>query len=368
MSKTIGLYPDIILGTDTRRLCLSKLGSNLHHVINVSPEQYIIEGNTITFFPGEEPDHDVISTLVERGFAYRLLEKPSSFSDNGLHMIQRDDSVENELYQYFTITFILDRISALPAFHFPHIRGTEHKFSDGDLDIGHVRKRLSEIKYFRKIRLISNNILRHTDILLMEELKDKEIEVFVGQDYYLRHIKELNTFSRQLHIIVYIDDIRKFNECGDIPHTNNVSVSYFCQIGSDEDLDLFLESNIKAIPFPSPDAPETVLHSLLDYSEEDIPQIPMTKRDQFLKKAINKLFYGNTIIDNNGNINSYPFCNYEANSEESFGTVVKKLADNIFWRLRRSDYFEKCKECAFVDLCPPISNYEINAKQTFCTD
>ncbi len=145
-----------------------------------------------------------------------------------------------------------------------------------------------------------------------------------------------------------------------------INISYFCQINDPEELMRLSNYPIPIIPFPSQSASEELLHSMLDYSMEDLLKTTTTEQDLLLKSTINPLYYGHILVDNTGNIKPYPCtdCN-DIDGKETKGGLIK-MKDNRFWHMTRSDFFEKCRNCALLGLCPPLSIFEINIKQTFC--
>ena len=128
----------------------------------------------------------------------------------------------------------------------------------------------------------------------------------------------------------------------------------------------FADLSFPAIPFPSSFAQNKVVHEMLDYSVSDLLGSITKRKDLLLKTTINPLFYGSIIVDNDGNLVSYPFIESKCKEGELAGDGFNQLKDNPFWHKTRSEFFEKCRHCAFVGLCPPLSNYEINLRQTFC--
>ena len=368
MSSAMGLYPDVIVGIDEKRLCFTLLDSNSHRVLNITPEQYTIIGNTIVFKSDCALAKEELMSLVSSGFTYRLLKEPETIPNNSIHTTTNLDRafLEKDICKPLTITFILDKIETLPAFHYPYLSGYDHQFSNNALGVDRIKEVLSQIRYYNRIRLLSNDILQ-SEVLASKELGDLELETIIGQDYFLSHFGAFSTFPRCLRLIVYIDDLAGFDEDKCVPLINNEPVSYFCQIRNMDELKRFEKSKIQAIPFPAPDAPEEVVHAMLDYSVDDLLQTTTRRKDLFLNHCINSNFYGTILIDNDGNINSYPFKDYEINNSLHFGKSIKHLKENHFWRLRRPDFFSECRKCAFAELCPPLSNYEINLRQTFCT-
>lgn len=367
MSETLGLYPNVIIGNDIKRLCFTLLDSNIHRILYISPEEYTLSGNTITFDFDRNLHKEDISSLIAARLAYRLIKKPERIIDNNLHrsIDTSDVSFNQALSKLLTITFVLDKISTLPALHYPYVEGQYYYFTNDILGVEYIKTVLLRIPYAKRIRLLSRDIL-HSEVLTAKELDGYDLEIIIGQDYYLSHINDFSTFQKKLKLIVYIDDIGRFDATKFIPVLNNISVSFFFKIRNKEESLLFEQHNYQAVAFPSPDVSPEMLHSILDYSISDLLQRTTTKSELFIKQAINPFFYGNILVNNDGSINSYPPNGYKIDDITQFRGVTKHLKNNRYWYIRRPDFFERCRECALVDLCPPLSNYEINIRQTFC--
>ena len=370
MSRVLGLYPNVIIGKDAKRLCFTLLDSASHCVLEATPDQYAIKGNTITFQSDSFPGRDKIASLVTAGFAYRLTEVPKVIPDNNLHAIvsQLDDvNLDRIRLSRFVLTVVLDDIGSLPVMHYPFLNGHAPRFAKTTLGADRLKDVLSQAHHFRRVRLLSKDIL-HSNVLMLKELEGLNLETIVNQDYYLAHFDEFAALSRKLKLIVYIDDLTRFDDAKGPSRLNNVSVSFFCQIQDSKDALELDKHEIPIVPFPAPDASADIIHALLDYSVDDILHTKSTKLELYMKKAFNPNFFGRILVDNSGNYFSYPFRCPEDKGLRTLSAVVKNMRGNHFWYLNRSDFFDRCRNCAFVDLCPPLSNYEINLQQTFCLD
>lgn len=122
MSETLGLYPNVIVFTDNEQLCFSLRYSNRHLLLRITPEHYSIKGNTITFHTNSGISDKEISNIINSMFAYRLLNKPRINPESGMHSLTiGDNSHNNILPDLFVLTFILDKIPALPEYHYPYL-------------------------------------------------------------------------------------------------------------------------------------------------------------------------------------------------------------------------------------------------------
>ena len=95
-------------------------------------------------------------------------------------------------------------------------------------------------------------------------------------------------------------------------------------------------------------------------SEEDILETKFTIKKIHKNQFINSLFYGNLIVLPDGNvcidINGPILGNLY--NETIFDIISKALlnGDSLWFKTRNTT---SCSSCLFVDLCPPISNYEL---------
>lgn len=365
MCKTMGLYPNVIIGCDDNRLCIFGLESNSQLLLNIPSDRYSIEGNTITFYGDDDLDAGNIKKLVRNRLAYSLLRKPSMISlrSDNIHSctVTDDYSLSRVVRGLYMLTFVLDHIESLPELHYPLVENNEIFFSSATLDSDRVSSILSKMQYVSHVRLLSNDIL-NTTIPFIPELDNRTLETIVDQSYYLSNYDAFLDFPKRLSLIVYLDNLERCDEIKSIPVGNNVSVSFFYRVKCLADLHKLESMRIYAIPYPSSDASEDVMHYVLDYSIDELLHRTISGRDLLLKNGVNPLFYGNVLVDNDGNIHSYPFSTHSSKSSEHF----TQLKNNAFWSLKRSDFFEKCGNCALLGLCPPLSSYEINLRQTFC--
>ncbi len=267
----------------------------------------------------------------------------------------------------FIITIVLDTIPELPTLYYQPLNGVPCcKFSDASLTMNNIRSIIKQLKGCRKIRILSNNILRH-DIIYLPELSDIELETIVDYQYYISHLDEIANLDRQLNIIVDIKNILTFdNSKSSYSNNEKVSVTFCCQIQNIEEIKVISNIQTKIKPYPSNAISRQLAHYFLDYSEEDLYQMRITKSQLFLNKVVNTNFYGNVIIDNDGNINSYPITKYAINNHSTLSQVLPDIRQNKFWYLTRDKFFSKCSDCAFATICPPLTNYEINSEETFC--
>lgn len=365
MSEVMGLYPNVVLGFDDSRLCFIRLNSNSHRLMNIPKEQYTIKGNTIIFHSNCSLQEEELSSLVVSGYTYRLLNEPRTNPENSIHSY--NFKTDDDFRGLFTLTFVLDRIKDLPDFFYPFLYTNSYQFTDECLRTNRIKECLSKMWYVRRIRLLSNDIL-NSDVLLLPELEDLKVEIIVPQGYYINHLEEFSRVSKRNKIIVYINDISQYDQERDLSIRGKRDVSYYCQINNEEDLKTLAVSSLPIIPFPSAQAPVEVIHSLLDYTTKDLMNTTIKERDLLLKTTINPFFYGSILVDNCGHIRSYPFIDYTNKCLQDSDCDLRQMKDNPFWCLKRSTFFEKCKKCALIGLCPPLSNYEINLHQTFCID
>ncbi len=368
MSESIGLYPNVVIGCDDRRLVFTLLDSATHIILKAPVGAYTIRGNTITFLTdGYLVDEDK-NKLVDSGIAYKLLREPEFMPDciSFAHKF-RDDSVLNIIKRsLYTLTFVLDGIPSLPYMHYPFLRNTKRSlFSDSILEKERVIFYLSKFRHVKRIRLLSTDIL-NSDILFLEELEDRDVETIVDQNYYLTHLGEFGALSKSIRIIVYLEDLTRDDEIMCLQSQEKISVSFFYQIRCMDDLRRVAELDLPVTLYPATSASEELVHSMLDYSVEELLQTTMRKQYLLLKNSVNPLFYGSIIVDNNGDLQSFPSADDNNNCE--FKEVIRQLKHNVWWRMKRSDYFEKCRNCALMSLCPPLSSFEVNLRQTFCRD
>ena len=366
MNETVGLFPDIVVGNDDKRICLSRLNSNSHIILNVPKTHYSIKGNTITFYSACALSEDAVASLVDSGFAYRLLKTPEMIPESKRHSydIENEELLKASMGGLYTITFILDNIGTLPELHYPHMVNNMRQFADVSLNSGRIKEVLHSLRTVRRIRLLSNDIL-NSESLTLKELRDRNLEVFVNQDYYINHLGEFSNLPTGCKVIVYLDDVEHIDEAMILPHHNESNASFFCEIKTFEDLRWCEKLNTPVTPFPSSGVPMELLHHMLDYSLNDLLRRMIYRDELLLKSSINPLFFGNIVVDNEGKISTYPFEDKEDSGEYDIGTFLKKVK-NKYWDIRRPNYFNKCNNCALVGLCPPLSSFEMNLRQTFC--
>lgn len=366
----LGLFPDIIATFDSHRICFVNLDSNTFFVLNINPEDYRHIGNILVINSEEEYIILQIKDLLSAGVVYKLFGLPEKLLENNLHDIPIKNVLEkNILNGLFLVTIVLDQISELPELHYPYINGIpNYKFTDAFLGINEICSIIEQLKGFKKLRLLGKDILNH-GVLDINGLEDIDIETIVDYDYFVSHIEDINNLHRQLNIVVYINNIYSFddNRCRTLIN-KNISVSYYCKVKSAKDVEVIYNMKTHIIPVPADTLPLHLQHYFLDYSMEDIKQMRITKAQMFLNKTVNAGFYGSIIIDNQGNINSFPLVKYAKNSNKGIGKAMSELERNDYWYMKRDEYFKKCSDCIFAYICPPVSSYEINSGETFCLD
>lgn len=368
-SAVLGLFPDIIITSDSRRLCFIDLNTNNFFVLDIKAGDYNCSGNILIVKNINETMVSQIEVLTSNGIAYRLSDRAIKVLDNRLHNIPIENILENKalLNTLFSVTIVLDKIPELPILYYPPLTDIQCcKFSDASLKMNDIRSVIKQLKGFKKIRILGKDILKH-DIMHLPELKDIRLETIVDYQYYISNFDDISNLNRQLDIIVDIKNILVFNdnECL-YPNNEKVSVTFYCQIQTLEEFNFIGNIQTAVKPYPSNAISRKLSHFFLDYSEEELNQIRITRSQLFMNKVINTNFYGNVIIDNEGNINSYPFTKYTKNNHFSLSQALSDIRQNKFWYLTREKFFKKCSDCAFSTICPPLSNYEINSEETFC--
>lgn len=365
----LGLFPNIIITSDSERLCFIDLNTGKFYVLEVKDVDYELRGNVVIINNTNDLIVSQIGIFIANGVVYRLSNKDISIWNNHLHSIPIASTLENKflLNTLFVITIVLDNIHELPAFYYPALNGIHcRKFSDAILNMNDIRCIVNQLQGCKKIRILSKDILNH-DILNLPELKDIQLETIVDYQYYVSHLDNIANLSRQLDIIVEIKDILNIdnNNFSDLSN-EKVSVSFYCQIQSIKEFNFIsgIHTNIKT--YPSNVISRQLAHFFLDYSREELNQIRVTKIQTILNKVVNTTFYGSVVIDNEGNVNSFPFTNYLKNSHCCISQVITEIRQNKYWYLTREKFFSKCLSCAFSIICPPLSNYEINYEETFC--
>lgn len=367
-NETIGLYPDIIISNDDKYLCFSRLESDDHLILNVPKEHYSIRGNTITLFSECALKWEKLATLIGSHFAYRLLRTPEIIPESKVHNyeINNDEALNALKRGLYTLTFILDDIVTMPELHYPPIFNSMRNFTSDILDSDRIKVVLHNFRYVKRIRLLSNDIL-NSEVLALEELRLHNLEVIVNQSYFLNHLGKFSTLPTGCKLIVYLDEVTHIDEAIILSHHVKMDASFFCEIKTFEDLRRYEELNIPVTPFPSSHASEELVHHMLDYSLQDLLKSTTHSNDLLLKSSINPLFFGNIVVDNEGKINTYPYEDSVNGGFYDIGIFLKKFKNNYYWNIRRPDFFNKCKNCALVGLCPPLSSFEINLWQTFCS-
>ena len=364
----LGLFPNVIITSDSRRICFVDIDTGTISALGISVECYHRIGNLLVINSKDENMLSQINDLVSKGICYKLLYMPAKILDNNLHDTPKQSVLEgNALNDLFSITLVLDNISELPHLHYPSITGAiAYRFSDRSLCPNELHNIMKQIKYFKKIRVLSKNIFHH-EILQLDILKDVKLETIVDYQYYVSHLTDIKHIGRQLSIIVDIADIYSFDDdnCASICNAN-VSVTYCCPIHKEKDLDLVSQFKTHIIPYPADNLSLREAHNLLDYSIEDLMQRGITKGKFFVNSLVNTNYYGNIIIDNEGNINSYPLIEFKNNKGDSISRILTDIKRNRYWNLKRDDYFVKCSDCAFAKICPPLSAVEINTGEVFC--
>lgn len=368
-SAVLGLFSNIIITSDSKRLCFINLNTNNFFVLNIRPVDYDFSGNILIIKNISETIVSQIEALISKGIVYKLFDCPIKVADNKLHNIPIENIFENKavLSILFLVTIVLDTIPDLPPLFYPPIKGTKCRaFSGASLRMNDIRSIISQLQGCKKIRLLSKDIFKH-DFIYSPEFNDIKLETIIDYQYYISHIDEIENLNRQFSIIVDIKDMSVFdvNRCSNL-NNEKVSVTFYCQLHNKEELNALSNMQKKVRPYPSNAISRQLTHFFLDYSEEELNQMRITRTKLFLNKVINTNFYGNVIIDNEGNINSYPFSDYSINRHCSISRVIAEIKQNSYWYLTREKFFKKCSDCVFSAICPPLSNYEINSEEIFC--
>ena len=367
----LGLFPNIIITSDSERLCFIDLNANNHYVLEVKAIDYEFRGNVIIINTTNASIDQQIGVLIANGVVYRLSNRVIKIWNNQLHSIPTASALENKsfLNALFVVTIVLNRIHELPAFYYPALNGIHCcEFSDAILNMDDIHCIVNQLRGCKKIRILGKDILNH-NILNLPELKDIKLETIVDYQYYVSHLDNIANLSRQLDIIVEIKNILTIDN-NSLSHLRNnnekVSVSFCCQVQSIKELDYISDIHTNIITYPSNSISRQFAHFILDYSRKELNQIRVTRSQTILNKVVNTTFYGNVVIDNEGNVNSFPFIDYLKNSHCCISQVIAEIRQNKYWYLTREKFFRKCSNCAFSIICPPLSNFEINSEETFC--
>lgn len=364
----LGLFPDIVLTSDSKRICFINLETRDLFVLDISITDCDLCGNVIIIKTMTDMIAMQIEDLITNGIVYRLSDCPIELFNNDLHAISDKTVFENKslLSSLYLATIILDAIPELPLSHYPQLKNAHcFKPTGSSLSKDDVRRIVNQLNGFKRIRLLSSDIFRYD--LYSRDFDDIELETIVDYQYFIRHIDDIATLKRQFSIIVDVKNIsllEGFNACGFI--NKNVTVTFCCQVNNIDELNAVSNIDIKPKPYLSNDISRQQAHLILNYSEEDLKRTRMSRRQLFLNKAVNTNFYGQIIIDNEGNINSYPVTNYLANGNSCIRHILTSIATNKYWCLTREQFFGKCSDCIFSIICPPLSSYEINLRETFC--
>lgn len=363
------LFPDILLASDSKRLCFINLNTGRYFILAITNAEYDFQGNVLIIKDYSETMISQIEILESNDIVYKLCDCPATILGNKLHSIPVESIHENTivLSTLFLVTIVLDFIPELPAFHYPELIAIPgHKFSSARLNMNSIHSIISQLRCCRRIRLLGSDILNH-DIIYLPELEYVQLEAIVDYQYYISHLGDIAMLRRPLSISVYIKDIKVFDDRKRVyPNNENVSVNFYWEVHDIEELDALTRLHVKITPYPSTMLSKQLAHAFLDYSEKELLQIKIVRRQLFFNKVLNTNFYGNVIIDNDGNINSFPFVNYHTNNHCRISQVIPEIKQNRYWYLTREKFFKKCCDCVFSTICPPLSNYEINSKETFC--
>lgn len=158
-----------------------------------------------------------------------------------------------------------------------------------------------------------------------------------------------------------------------LPFIHNNNIEYSFSVESVEDFfffsNLIFKHNLKntAIYPYFNGKNSTFFEQYVFQNENDILSTKLKRKDIFANKTINSNFFGKIVILPNGNIlpniNSKPIGNIKNGIKNA---IYEEMKNGNYWKKTRSNILP-CKQCLFRDLCPPISNYEINmGKMDLC--
>lgn len=101
---------------------------------------------------------------------------------------------------------------------------------------------------------------------------------------------------------------------------------------------------------------------------EDVFDISLSKPQVFRNMLVNKMYFGNLIIDENGYIYTNPSNKTSLNiRKDSLNSILNYCisSSTSFWLKTRKD--GKCQKCVHRFLCPPITELEIKTEGVACS-
>lgn len=120
----LGLFPDIVLTSDSKRICFINLETRGLFVLDISITDCDLCGNVIIIKTMTDMIAMQIEDLITNGIVYRLSDCPVELFNNDLHSISDKTVFENKslLSSLYLATIILDAIPELPLSHYPQLK------------------------------------------------------------------------------------------------------------------------------------------------------------------------------------------------------------------------------------------------------
>ena len=215
-SAVLGLFSNIIITSDSKRLCFINLNANNFFVLNIRPVDYDFSGNILIIKNISETIVSQIEVLISKGVVYKLFDRPIKIADNKLHNIPIENILENKtvLSTLFLVTIVLDTIPELPTLFYPPIKGIKCRtFSGASLRMNDIRSIIPQLQGCKKIRLLGKDIFKHDFIHLPEfnDIKD-DLRKYGVKEYFTNTLLELvyNGLRNiaKLYILGLFDDLR----------------------------------------------------------------------------------------------------------------------------------------------------------------
>lgn len=340
-------------------------------------KKYIFEGK----------EYEIVKRLFKNGYSIQISEIE----------LQEYKSLINKFEDYFIGGVYLSKDKPLILYPILNIQRNLRKFKDISyreqgtdilenlLEFSiHFKNNSNRLKVDRIIKLIEdseNSSLKKINIFIeLYSIHRNQVDELVSflktskvKTYIYINIKEYNSFisdftdiaSLEIFSVVVVVDYQDFDE--KILAEENIKLKFKI---SNEDEYKHYSSKITEgrdhdfeVDFDKADS--TFLRENVFLNEEDIQEIKVTKQNYDANKTLNRNLFGKLVIKDNAIYSCENSTKAIANLDNEINLkqiIFDALCKSNYWFLTRNKV-NPCKSCLYKNVCPPISEYELQLKR-----
>ena len=335
----------------------------------------IFQSETATAKINVNKHKNLISTIKENflGDIVELKKKPvqifHTLPNNSKIVLNKDRDVFDNLFE---ITFFLNSYNEYLPNEF-YSKQYEYFLWENDLGTLPIENIISILESSdktkqMKINICGGNIINYLDIMNLSnyliENKYENVNYYMTYNQYLNNIDLVKNILRG-NITILVDAI-EVTSISKNQTTQNISFNFFIN-NPDQYIEVenFIETNniTNYLIIPIIDNINDFIDYELGIDVQEIIYDSINMSDIIINSSYNRNFLSKIFVYPNGNISPIKSSSSKIkfNSKSDIKRLISKELSNesISWKFIRRKV-KPCEDCLLVDLCPPISNYEVS--------